>query len=269
MMGNYKSVFRGRGLEFESYRNYTTEDDSILIDWKASVRTNDLFVKEFVEERNLNVFFLIDVSSSMVFGSTPKLKNDYAAELTSALYYAAVRASDAVGFALFNDKVTKKLYPSMGDKQYYIFLKNISNTINYGGKYNFINAIKFLMTYLKESSVVIIISDFIGLKGPWQHYLKIASSKFDLIGIMVRDPRDKVLPKINDYMVFSGPFSDTQTAVNIDKVRDKYRQYVARQEKMIHDEFVKANAGFLSLTTDKPFTKSLMDFFMRRARIVA
>ena len=76
-IGSYKSVFRGKGLDFSEYRPYSNVDDAALIDWKASMRTNQLLMRQYEEERDLNVFFLLDFSSSMVFGSTPKLKNEY------------------------------------------------------------------------------------------------------------------------------------------------------------------------------------------------
>ena len=99
-VGGYKSVFKGHGMEFEDYREYTPNDDASTIDWKASVRSKQLLVREFVEERNLNVFFLIDASSSMVYGSTDKLKMEYAAEIVATLSYTILQAGDSISFAL-------------------------------------------------------------------------------------------------------------------------------------------------------------------------
>jgi len=266
VIGRYKSVFKGRGLEFADYRDYTQNDDASLIDWKASARANKTLVKEFVEERNLNVFLLIDVSSSMVFGSTPRLKNEYAAELATSLCHAILQASDSVGFALFTDKIVYKSAPAMDPKQFYLLSKTLVNTKNYGGGYNFNNAMKFLMDYLKESSVVMIISDFIGLRGDWTHSLRIAAGKLDIIGVMVRDPRDKFLPEDGANVLVQDPFSKKQLLINPDDVRDRYRQYAARNESMIKKEFQKAGFGFISLTTDRDFLKPLLDFFNRRAK---
>ena len=268
VIGNYKSVFKGRGLEFANYRDYTENDDASLIDWKASARANNTLVKEYVEERNVNVFFLIDVSSSMVFGSTPKLKNEYAAELAAALCYTSLEAGDSVGYALFSDKIVKKMPPKLGPQQYYSLSKIIVNPSIYGGGVNFGNALKFLLTYLKQASIVIIISDFIGLKGDWQHYLKIIAHKFDTIGMMVRDPHDKYLPDVKGNIVFQDPFSEKQLVINVESARDDYRRYVARQEAMVRDTFLKSRADFLSLTTDKPFIKPIMDFFIRRTKMM-
>ena len=133
-ISGYLSAFKGKGLEFEDYREYTTNDDARLIDWKASVRSNKLLVKEFVEERNLNVFFLIDVSSSMVFGSTRKLKNEYTAELAASMCYAILMAGDSVGFALFADRIVDKVKPDIGMKQFFTFSRALVNPKSYGGR---------------------------------------------------------------------------------------------------------------------------------------
>ena len=103
LVGNYRSVFKGRGLEFEGYRHYTPDDDASSIDWKASVRSKEMLVKQLIDERNVSVFFLIDVSSSMVYSTTDKLKVEYMAELVATLSYVILSAGDSVGFALFID----------------------------------------------------------------------------------------------------------------------------------------------------------------------
>lgn len=266
MLGSYKSVFKGRGLEFESYRNYTELDDASLIDWKASIRGNDLLVKEFVEERNINVFFLIDCSSTMVFGSGSKLKNEYAAELASSLCYAVLQAGDSVGYALFSDKVIKKIPPARGPRQFFMLSKALVNSSNYGGGYDLGAALKFLMSYINQSSVVIIISDFIGLKGNWQKYIKMMANKYDMIGIMVRDVRDRILPDVASQIIMTDPYSNKQVLVRPSEVRDKFARYVKAQENAVQDVFVKSGLNFVSLSTDKPFVKPIMDLFMRRKR---
>ena len=142
-LGSYKSVFRGRGIEFEEYRAHIPSDDASFIDWKASLRANQMLVKEFGEERQLNVFILIDVSSTMFYGSTFKLKNEYAAELAASLCYAVLQADDAVGFALFSDKIVQSSFPAHDPKQLYLLFRALTNEKNYGGSCNFENAIKF------------------------------------------------------------------------------------------------------------------------------
>src|SRR3989339_542148 len=192
-LGNYKSVFKGKGLEFADYRPYMPDDDASLIDWKASVRANQFLIREFIEERNLNVFFLIDVSNSMILSSIPKLKCEYAAELVSCLSYAMLTAGDNIGYALFNDSIVKEMPPTGGLKQFYTFLDILTDPKMYSGNYDIKKAIKFLIERIKERTLVFIISDFIGAQQGWEKDLEIAANKFDLIGIMVRDPIDKAI----------------------------------------------------------------------------
>ena len=114
VMGGYLSVFKGRGLEFAGYTPYDPDVDSRSIDWKATARTGDILMKEYIQERDINVFFVVDASSNMLFGSTDKLKIEYAIELIAGLSHAALEAGDRVGFALVSDKVVKKLIPDKG-----------------------------------------------------------------------------------------------------------------------------------------------------------
>jgi uncharacterized protein (DUF58 family) len=263
--GGYESVFKGRGLEFGDYRPYTPNDDAAMIDWKASVRSKQVLVREFVEERNLNVFFLIDVSSSMVYGSGDKLKMEYVGELVAALSSVILSVGDSVGFAMFTDKIVKSALPAGGFAQYHNIIRTLVDPNYYGGKYDLNEALKFTLTSLKEASIVIIVSDFIGLKNDWKKYLKMLSKKFDLIGIMVRDPRDMALPDYNAQVILEDPFSNKQIIVRPESISQAYRSYVLQQEKMISSVFLSANADFIKLRTDKPFVEPITSFFIERA----
>ncbi|MDP7179998.1 MAG: DUF58 domain-containing protein [Candidatus Woesearchaeota archaeon] len=265
-VGQYKSVFRGKGAEFDGYRDYSLSDDSSLIDWKASVRGHKLIVKEFIEERNLNIFFLVDVSASMVFGSTHKLKNEYAAEIVGSLTHIILEAGDKIGMALFSDKIVKKFPPNNGRNQFYIVSKNLVDSGSYGGKYDLVEAIKFLIGFLKERAIVMIVSDFIGLKGDWQKYLKIAGHKYDLIGVMVRDPRDRVLPADNTNVFVTDPYSNKQIVFNPVLLKDGYEKHVKMEEERIKKVFLNSNCDFINLSTDTPFESAFVNFFTRRRR---
>jgi len=265
-VGGYKSVFKGHGMEFENYRPYAPDDDASLIDWKASVRSQQLFIREYVEERNLNVFFLIDVSSSMIYSSIDKLKMEYVGELAASLSFIVLNAGDSMGFALFSDKIVKKVPPTIGFVQYHNLVSTLVDPIHYGGKYDLSEALKFTLTFLKEASVVILISDFIGLKKDWEKYVRMVSSKFDLIGVMVRDPRDKVLPEYNAQVILEDPFSNKQILVRPEVIGGDYKKYVIKQEQKIKNVFLESGANFLNLTTTESFVKPLTNLFIRRAK---
>jgi len=264
LIGHYQSVFKGKGLEFESYRAYNPDDDAALIDWKASKRANQLLVKEFVEERNLDVFFLIDTGASMVFGSTEKLKNEYVAELVASLAYVTIEAGDAVGFALFNKGIVARSPPIMGKHQFYHMTGKILDTSYYGGITNIEEALKFIIAYLKEDTVVIMVTDFIGLEDNWETTMKIAAKKFDFITIMVRDPRDYSMPYLNRQILVQDPYSPKQLLINPVQLKGKYEDYVQKEEAQIEDKLMHAGSAFIKLTTNKPFAPSIIAFFRRR-----
>ncbi len=267
VIGRYRSVFRGHGLEFEEYRPYTPQDDASDIDWKASIRTNKLLIKQYKEERNLKLFFIIDISESMVFGSTPKLKNEYAAELVASIAYLAQKSRDNFGFALFKDKLTKVVLSSSGNKQFYILLKELSNPLNYGGGFKLKDTLKFLFNILDETTVAIIISDFIGIDEDvgWKETIKLFSQKFDTITIMVRDPRDEKLPEDVGEVIIEDPYSNETLLINSKLLKQKYEDYVKKNEDDIKNFFRKEGIDFLKLTTDKSFVQPLIELFKRRA----
>jgi uncharacterized protein (DUF58 family) len=117
----YKIIFRGKGLEFDSYRDFAPDDDASEIDWKASMRSNKLLVKQYIEERDLKIMIIVDVSDNMIFGSTEKLKCEYAAELSAALAHLIISSNDKMGFALFDEGIKNMVFPEKGTKQFEVF----------------------------------------------------------------------------------------------------------------------------------------------------
>ncbi|MBS3117625.1 DUF58 domain-containing protein [Candidatus Woesearchaeota archaeon] len=266
VQGRYQSVFKGRGLEFESYRPYAPDDDASMIDWKATAKGGQVLVKEYREERNLNIFFLIDASDSMVFGSTQKLKSEFAAEVVSSLAFTMLEAGDKIGFATFSDKITNINAPGDGKEKFFALTRTLVDSENYGGLFEFDTAAKFLLEYLKGESLVIIVSDFVGLRENWTEHLKMAAKKFDIICIMVRDPRDRTLPDERIQVMLADPYTKEKTIVDAKLIREAYEEYVKRQEEEIGDTLRSLNVELLSISTDKPFIKPLMTFFNRRQR---
>src|SRR3989344_2310765 len=176
LAGNYKTAYKGSGLEFYGFRKYTINDDSKNIDWRASVRANDLLVREFIEERSLNVFFLLDASSTMLFGTRNKIKAQYAAELIASMSYAIIHSSDSVGIGMFNKALIKNFLPASGDKQYYTILQNLVDLNLYGNGFDLVKPLKYYTDKLPRGSIFFIVSDFIGLRGDeWIRILNVAS----------------------------------------------------------------------------------------------
>ncbi len=266
LTGGYRSIFKGRGLEFDHYREYNVMDDAHFIDWKASLKVQEPLVKVFSEERNIDVFFLFDVSESMLFGSTEKLKCEYAIELISSLSYAVLQAEDNIGLAMFNDKIVKITPPSHGNQQYYRIKKLLTNPDLYGGKFDLNQAIRFVGSYQRRGGILIIISDFIGLGESWDRFLKISSRKFDVIGMMIRDPRDDELPKYVGEVAIEDPYSNQRLIIDTTKDAKNYKEYNEKKRDEIRKAFNNMGADLLEIKTDAPFTQQVMGFFENRER---
>ena len=265
--GEYKSMFKGRGLEFEEYRPYDSgHDDASHIDWKASLRAGETLVKVLVEERNINVFFLFDVSNSMLSSSTPKLKCEYAAELIASLSFAVLRAQDSIGIAMFSDDIVYTLPPSIGAKQYFLITKALTNPQFYGGGFDLEKALRYVIGYLKRDSLLFIISDFLGLHGNWKKFLEVVAGKYDVLGFMIRDPIDNEMPHNVGQVVVSDPFSHQDLLLDPDIVRDSYAFETKRQREFIKSAFTGMDLDIVELVTDKEFVTPMMSLFEMRGR---
>jgi uncharacterized protein (DUF58 family) len=264
VMSRYRSVFRGRGLEFEGYREYTQSDDAEMIDWKATVRSKQTVVRQFQEERNLDIHFLFDVSSSMLFGSTDKLKSEYAAEFIASLAHFMLGAGDNVGLYMYSDEVRHFLPCTGGNEQFYAIMKSLVNTELYGGPCDLQNAINFIIRSARKESLLVIVSDFIGLKEGWKDSIKLATGKFDVIGVMIRDPRDRELPKNIGQIVISDPFSKRTMLIDPEEIGDEYERFAQMNEEQIKRGFIDNNGDFIEFTTEVSFIRPLVNFFKRR-----
>lgn len=267
VVGHYRSVFRGRGLEFDNYRNYMPDiDDAQRIDWKASMRTNNLMVKEYVEERDLQIMFVVDVSNSMIFGSTAKLKNEYAVEVVASLANFMMNSGDRIGFTIFNDKIIKLIMPSKGAKQFFILTKTLLDPDSYGGNYDLARILKVLgNTMTKQISMIFIVSDFLGPRN-WEKELKTLNKKIETVGIMICDPRDRTLPADSQQIVLADPYSDRNELVDPSLIKERYEKYAKQQEEEIMRSFRESGCDLLKVTTDKSFVVPLAGFFTMRAK---
>jgi len=264
VISRYRSVFKGKGLEFEDYRTYSPGDDARMIDWKASVRSNEILIKEYEEERDLDVYFLLDVSSSMIFGSTEKLKLEYAAEFVAAFSYFVMKAGDKAGLIMFSDRINNMVPTATSDEHFHIILRSLVNIDNYGGGYDIEKSINFLIKTTKERGLMVIVSDFIGLKKGWDKTIKKASVAFDVIGVMIRDARDERLPKDIGQVVIEDPYTESNIVVDPRRIGPAFERYVKREEESIREVFLKSNADFFKLLTHESFARPLVEFFIKR-----
>lgn len=265
----YRSKFRGRGLEFEGFRAYLPGmDDAKDIDWKSSLRSRDLLVRVHREERNLNIFFLFDVSDTMLYSSTEKLKCEYAAELVATLSYGILNVGDRVGLCMFNNKIVKIVPAGSGMRHFYFITRALSNPGNYGGGFNLSNALKFATGYLPHGSVIFLVSDFLGLEKDWKRYLSMSALKYDLTAFIIRDPRDMTLPDVGGQIVMADPLSDNELLIDADSIRDDYENATTEQLIEITAHFTQTNSDYIVLFTDTEFFYPVLKFFERRRSLL-
>ena len=266
LSGEFRSVLKGRGLEFHGYRNYNpAEDDSKFIDWKASLRSRYLVVKELVEERNNNIMFLIDVSSSMSFGSTDKLKNEYVIEMFASMAFSLLSGGDSVGLTLFTDHIITTIPPNIGNKQYYIMLKTITNPALYEGNFDLGKVLHEFNTIMERKSIVILISDFIGLKGDWYEKLKLTSAKHELLVFIVKDPRDMILPAEVGQVFVQDPYTGETLLIDTKLIKEQYERLAHEDDQKLVRIFKELQADHLFLTTNQQFSKILFSYFKQRS----
>lgn len=259
----YKTLFRGKGLDFDGYRTYSQDDDARTIDWKASKRSNELLIKQYIEEMNLQVVFAIDVGDSMITGSANKLKCEYVAEVVAALAHLILTSGDKIGFILYSDEVKKYIAPAKGMKQFYVLMDFLLDLNSYGGRSNFKKAEEFIANYLGNVSAVILLSDFINFD---DSKLKFISNRFETMGIMIKDPIDRTLPDISAEIVFEDPSSGQQLLVNPKIAKKVYDSVSLEQENRVKKSFKDAGIDLLSLTTSSSFNYELAQFLKERVR---
>lgn len=268
LVGNFSSDLKNKGMEFEDYRLYTKDDDSKRIDWKASLRSNQILIRESTEEKAVNVMFLIDVSDTMLFSSGEKLKCEYAAEIVCGLSFAIQREGNAIGLCLFNEKVIKSITPKIGTRQYLDMMKEISNPKNYGGKSNLKNAMKHALTIMKSPCLMIVISDFISIGDDWKDFLPVVSLKCLILGLNIRDVRDRSLPKNIGFYIIEDPNSNDKIVFDTKEFYEKYENEVKNEENNLINTFKKAKSMCINLQTNEDFFNPIIRYLEKRLSII-
>jgi uncharacterized protein (DUF58 family) len=263
LIGEYRSAFRGRGLEFTTFRKYDVEDDAIRIDWKATLRSQDPLLRVFEEERDLKMYFLFDTSNSMLFSSHSKLKAEFAAEFMAALMYGVLHAEDAVGLVMFSDTIKTFIPASLGDTQFFHLSRALTDTRNYGGTKDYEKLVNFCMGSLPKTSILFMVSDFIGLPEDYEHHFEPMNQKYEGVAFMIRDPVDDELPAEGQAYLLD-PFSDEEIEVDAPLIRDRYAQHVLAFKKGINDTYRKSRDDVLELRSDIDYLPVLIRYLIKR-----
>lgn len=261
--GEYQSVFKGRGIEFDEVREYQEGDDPRLIDWNVTARMDRLFVKKFVEERELSIILVVDVSASNRFGSAVMLKRELAAELSAALAMSALHNHDQVGLLMFSDRVEKFVPPKKGRNHVSRMVREIFTAEPAGRGTDYKVAVDFLMQVIKQRSVVFFLSDFLDLG--FEKPLRLAAMRHDVIPVVLNDPREFSLPDVG-LVRLDDP--ETGESILVDTHSAQVRKEYAREANALRAErvavFRRLGLDFLDLFTDQGFVKPLIKFFQSR-----
>jgi uncharacterized protein (DUF58 family) len=263
----YRILLRGKAFEFEGYRSYNPDDDAQTIDWKATARSGKLLVKQFKEEQDFKVMFVIDVGEHMVAGSTKKLKCEYMAEAAAALGHLILESGDKIGLILYNDHVKDVILPQRGNTHFQYFSDVLSDSSTYGGGSNISAVLDFLIDYISKSvKGVVLISDFIRFPDSITDQLAVVGNKFETFAIMVKDPIDIRLPDVKGEIVIQDPATKQQLLINPVLAKASYEKYTAAEEMRVKGIFKHAGIDILSLSTDNPFAQAIGEFLKERVR---
>ncbi len=266
--GEYASVFKGRGMEFDEVREYIPGDDVRTIDWNVTARTGRPYVKRYVEERELTVMLLVDVTASLLFGTRNRSKSEFIAELCAIISFLAASNNDKLGLILFGDEVKAFIPPKKGIRHMMRTLREILTTLPSQGPTNIAGALEHLNRVMRKKAVVFLVSDF--LADGFEKQVSLTSRRHDLIAIQVIDPAEEDLPPCGT-ILFEDVESGSSRLVDTssESVRAAFRECNAAKRRTLEENMKAAGVDFLRMRTDGSALAPLEELFRKRARRMA
>lgn len=262
--GEYKSVFKGRGMEFAEVRPYQVGDDVRTIDWNVTARMGGPFVKRFTEERELTVALLVDTSSSSDFGTSGTFKAALAAEVCAVLAFAAVGNNDRVGLVIFDEGVRRFIPPRKGRRHVLRVVREVLGAEARGSGTDLGGALEYACTMFRRKAVLFVVSDF--LTEDFERALRIANRFHDVIAVVVSDPWEWELPRAGLIVLEDAESGEITCLDSADpSVRRLYKEEWRRKRVRLQAAFHSAGVDSIQLVTDRPYVTPLMDFFKKRS----
>ena len=265
--GEYLSVFKGRGMEFNEVREYQPGDEVRDIDWNVTARMGRPFIKKFVEERELTVMLVVDASGSSQFGSRKCFKSELAAELCAVLAFSAIRNKDKVGLIVFTDRIEKFVPPAKGSRHVLRVIREILYFKPRGKKTDISLALEYLNKVTRRSTVSFLVSDFKG--ADFKQTLKIAARRHDLIAVMISDPREREFPGVGLVRLED---AETGEEIMVDSsdpdFRRNYETLNREEEEKTLRLFRGSSVDCIRISTSRPYETALLRFFRQRERRV-
>ena len=262
--GAYRSRFCGGGIEFSEVREYAAGDDARRIDWNVSARYNDLFVKEFVEEKELSIYVIMDISSSNDFGFI-KSKKELGTEVAASLMFSALKNNDRVGMGLFTNSLEKFIPAKKGKKHMMEILKELLDHKTKSNKTDIFKSLLELQKYLKRRSVIFIISDFIS--DSFEKPLKYLKLKHQVILVNISDIHETEIPNIGNVYLEDAE-SGEQILVNTSdkKFQEKYSQLIRKTRKENKYQIKKIGIDYLNLSNEESFDITFNRYIRNKIR---
>lgn len=265
LSGDYHTAFKGQGIEFAEVREYVAGDDIRFIDQNVTARMNTPYVKEFIEERELTIMILVDLSSSQNFGTINNTKKELTLELSALLSQLALINNDKVGLIIFTDHVEKFLPPKKGRSHIWKIIREILTFEPKNTKTNIAEPLKYLLKAIKKKSIVFLVSDF--LSDGFEKEIVQVSSKHDLINIKVSDPKEF---KLSNVGLISFEDSETGEIIDFDTF-NKYNQNIFEELALLEKEtlkklFTSLKSDFIEINTSKDYIKDLLKYFKIREK---
>jgi uncharacterized protein (DUF58 family) len=265
--GNYHSVFKGRGMNFEDVREYQPGDEIRAIDWNVTARLGNAFVKKFTEERELTVMLIVDVSASGNFGSTTQSKRELAAEVACLLAFSAIRNNDKVGLLLFTDRVELFIPPKKGRSHTLRLIREILFFEPSGRGTDPALALDYLNRIVTRRAVVFFVSDF---QAPdFSHTLAVSGRRHDFIAVHIQDERETLLPNVGIITLEDAETGEQIEVNTADRTtRARFNDLAEEKERALARTLRRNNIDAITLRTSEDYLPALRSFFKLRERRV-
>jgi uncharacterized protein (DUF58 family) len=267
LAGEYSSVFKGRGMEFDEVREYVPGDDVRLIDWNVTARTGRPHIKRFVEERELTVMLLVDLSSSVKFGTVRQLKSEAIVEICALLALSAIQNNDKVGLIIFTEGIERYVPPKKGKTHVLRVIRELLHHEAKRARTDIAGALEYLLRVMRRRCVAFLVSDFLADQAAFERPIKLAGKKHDLIAITVGDPREVDVPPVG---ILELEDAETGEIILVDTssraLRTSFHDRSGSEMRGRHDLLRRADIDHIEVFMDKPYLDALVRFFRMRER---
>jgi len=263
--GQYESVFKGRGMQFDEVREYMPGDDIRTIDWNVTARTGKPYIKRFVEEREMTVIFAVDLSASGRFGTIDKTKNQLAAEFCAVLAFAAAKNNDKVGLLIFTDRIELFIPPKKGSRHVLRLIRELLYFQTQKRRTDIPLAMDYLAKVIGKKATIFVVSDF--LEADFKKSLGLLNKRHDCIAVPVSDPAEIAMPKAG---IIEWTDAETGETMVIDTssaaFRGQFEGQNAERFNQLKRNLGSINVDCINISTGKPYINDLIQFFHRRHR---